>query len=322
MEKKAPLVSILMPCYNSEKYLVEAISSIIEQTYSNWELLICDDSSTDKSLSIIKQFESDKIKIFEKKINKGYLKTCNFLFKQAKGDYITFQDSDDYSSLDRIELILKEFRKNPKLGACGTQFNFMTDSGVKLVDSSPVYPLKHNDIIKSFMDEAGFCGASVMVTKKVIQDIGTYHEYWDRIGSEDIYWLYLIAEKYEIANIKETSYFYRHNPNSVTRNKTNPRKIHCHDFLTFFISQRINTNSDFLEQKNINGIKEMEKKITQQYIDEPNLLYFRLADWAYTDNKKQEVFQQLFKALKNRPSSLYTYRTIWSYFKKIYLKSL
>ena len=63
--KDLPLVSILMPCYNSEKYLLEAISSIIEQTYSNWELLICNDSSTDNSLSIIKQFESDKIKIFE-----------------------------------------------------------------------------------------------------------------------------------------------------------------------------------------------------------------------------------------------------------------
>ena len=90
--KDLPLVSILMPCYNSEKYLVEAISSIKEQTYYNWELLICNDSSTDNSLSIIKQFESDKIKIFENKINKGYLKTCNFLFNQAQGDYITFQE--------------------------------------------------------------------------------------------------------------------------------------------------------------------------------------------------------------------------------------
>jgi len=317
--KDLPLVSILMPCYNSEKYLVEAISSIIEQTYSNWELLICDDSSTDKSLSIIKQFESDKIKIFEKKINKGYLKTCNFLFKQAKGDYITFQDSDDYSSLDRIELILKEFRKNPKLGACGTQFNFMTDSGVKLVDSSPVYPLKHNDIIKSFMDEAGFCGASVMVTKKVIQDIGTYHEYWDRIGSEDIYWLYLIAEKYEIANIKETSYFYRHNPNSVTRNKTNPRKIHCHDFLLYFFQQRKETGADDIERANQESILKMEDSYTAPYKKDKTFIYQRLVDWAYYDKNKRTVFKHIFSALRLKPLSFYWYRTLFYYLKKFYL---
>lgn len=317
--KDLPLVSILMPCYNSEKYLLEAISSIIEQTYYNWELLICDDSSTDKSLSIIKQFESDKIKIFENKINKGYLKTCNFLFKQAKGDYITFQDSDDYSSLDRIELILKEFRKNPKLGACGTQFNFMTDSGVKLIDSSPVYPLKHNDIIKSFMDEAGFCGASVMVTKKVIQDIGTYHEYWDRIGSEDIYWLYLIAEKYEIANIKETSYFYRHNPNSVTRNKTNPRKIHCKDFLLCFFKQRQETGTDDIERANQESILKMEYSHTAPYKEDSTFIYKKLIDWAFYDKNKKAVFKYIFCALKLKPLSSYWYRTLFYYLKKIYL---
>ena len=320
--EELPLVSILMPCYNSEKYISEAISSIINQSYSNWELLICNDSSTDNSLSIIKEFESDKIKIFENKKNKGYLKTCNFLFDQAKGDYITFQDSDDYSSINRIELLLKEFKKNPKLGACGTQFNFMTDSGIKLPKDSPIYPLKHNDIIDSFITAPGFCGASVMVTKEVIDSIGVYNEYWDRIGAEDFYWLYLISEIFEVSNIPNTSYFYRHNPNSITRNKTNPRKIHCHDFLTFLIEQRIKTSSDFLEESNINGIREMENKFTQPYIDEPNLLFFRLADWAYTDNKNKEVFQQLFKALKNRPTSLYTYKTIWFYFKKVYFKSL
>ena len=226
MMDKEPLVSILMPCYNSGQYIIEAIQSILNQSYKNWELLICNDASTDNSLSILESFKSDKVKVFENTENEGYLKTCNFLLKKAKGDYVTFQDSDDYSSINRIQLLINEFSKNPNLGACGTQFNFITDSGIKLPDDSPIYPLKHNEITKSFMVEPGFCGASVMVTKEVIKEIGVYNKYWDRIGAEDHYWLYLIAEKFEIANIKETSYFYRHNPNSVTRNKTNPRKIH------------------------------------------------------------------------------------------------
>ena len=316
--KDLPLVSILMPCYNSEKYLLEAISSIIEQTYSNWELLICNDSSTDNSLSIIKQFESDKIKIFENKTNKGYLKTCNFLFNQAQGDYITFQDSDDYSSKNRIELLLKEFKQNPKLGACGTQFNFMTDSGIKLPESSPVYPLKHRQIVDSFMEEPGFCGASVMVTKEIIKNIGTYNEYWDRIGSEDHYWLYLIAENHEIANIKETLYFYRHNPNSITRNKTNPRKIHCNDFLLYFFQQRIASGTDDIERKDQAAILKMENSYTNIYKKDTTFIYKRLVDWAYSDQNNKAVFNHIFSALKLKPFSLYWHRTLFYYIRKIY----
>jgi glycosyltransferase involved in cell wall biosynthesis len=317
MEKQS-LVSILMPCYNGEQYVTEAIQSVLNQSYEHWELLICNDASTDKSLSIIESFKSEKVKVFENKQNKGYLKTCNFLFEQAKGDYITFQDSDDYSSLDRIQLLINEFEQNPNLGACGTQFNFITDSGIKLPDDSPVYPLKHNDITKSFMRESGFCGASVMVTKEVINEIGIYNKYWDRIGSEDHYWLYLIAEKFEIANIKETSYFYRHNPNSVTRNKTNPRKIHCKDFLLYFFKQRKATGTDDIERKDQEAILKMEDSYTDIYKKDTTFIYKRLTDWAYSDQNNKAVFNHIFSALKLKPFSLYWYRTLFYYIRKIY----
>ena len=316
--KDQPLVSILMPCYNSEKYISEAITSIINQSYLNWELLICNDDSTDRSLSIIKKFESEKIKVFENKINKGYLKTCNFLFDQAKGDYITFQDSDDYSSLNRIELLLKEFRKNHLLGACGTQFNFITDLGVKLPNSSPVYPLKHNEIIDSFTKEPGFCGASVMVKKQVIDSIGKYNEFWDRIGAEDHYWLYLIGEKYEISNIKETLYFYRNNPNSVTRNKTDPRKIHCKDFLLYFLNQRKETGTDDIEREDYEAIIKLESFYIDPYKKDITFIYKKLIDWAYSDKSYKSIFKYIFSALKLKPYSLYWYRTLFYYIRKIY----
>jgi glycosyltransferase involved in cell wall biosynthesis len=319
MMDKEPLVSVLMPCYNGEQYVTEAIHSILNQTYKNWELLICNDASTDDSLNVLESFKSDKIKVFENTENEGYLKTCNFLFQQAKGDYITFQDSDDYSSLDRIQLLINEFDQNPNLGACGTQFNFMTDSGIKLPDNSPIYPVTHNEIAKSFMGEPGFCGASVMVTKEVIKEIGVYNKYWDRIGSEDHYWLYLIAEKFEIANIKETSYFYRHNPNSVTRNKTNPRKIHCHDFLIYFFKQRQEIGTDDIERKDQKAISKMECSYTSPYTQDPTFIYKKLIDWAYTDKNYKAVFKHIFSALEVKPLSLYWYKTLFYYTRKIYL---
>jgi glycosyltransferase involved in cell wall biosynthesis len=317
--KKSPLVSILMPCFNSSKYIKEAISSIQNQTYENWELLICNDASTDDSLAILKNFESVKIKIFENKENKGYLKSCNFLFTKVEGDFITFQDSDDYSELIRIELLLKQFEQNSKLGACGTQFNFMTDSGIKLPENSPSYPLTHNEIVESFKVAPGFCGASVMITREVLEKIGVYNEYWDRIGAEDHYWLYLIAEKYEIANIKETLYFYRHNPNSVTRNKTNPRKIHCHDFLKHFFKQREETGTDDIENCNDEAVKNMENKFIAPYEKDPTYIYMKLIDWANTDNNNKAVFKYIFMALKIDPLNFYWYKTLFYYIRKTYL---
>lgn len=307
-----------MPCFNSEKYVTEAIQSIINQSHSNWELLICDDASTDNSLAILKSFESTNIKIYENKSNLGYLKTCNKLFKVAKGEYITFQDSDDYSDHKRIELLLNAFKLNPQLGACGTQFNFMTDEGVKLPEQSPTYPEKHSKIIESFFSDPGFCGASVMVTKEVIKDIGVYNEYWDRIGAEDHYWLYLISEKYEVSNLNEVLYYYRHNPQSVTRNKTNPRKIHCHDFLFFFFNQRKETETDYIETGNHSAIKEMENKFLTPYLKDSTFIYKRLVDWAYSDQDFKAVFKLIFKAIKTKPLSIYWYKSLFYYARKYF----
>ena len=69
MYNKDALISILMPCYNSEKYVVQAIESIKNQSHTNWELLICDDKSTDSSLNIITKFKSNKIKIYKNERN-------------------------------------------------------------------------------------------------------------------------------------------------------------------------------------------------------------------------------------------------------------
>ena len=88
------LVSIIMPLHNAEKYVAEAIKSVIAQTYIYWELIIVNDGSTDNSLTVAKQFESEKIKIFDQE-NQGASAARNFGYKQSKGTCIKFFDADD-----------------------------------------------------------------------------------------------------------------------------------------------------------------------------------------------------------------------------------
>ena len=94
---KEPLVSIIMPSYNSEKYISDSIESILSQTYSNWELLITDDCSTDNTINIISDFKDRdcRIKLFLNDVNSGSGLSRNKSIEYAKGKYIAFLDSDD-----------------------------------------------------------------------------------------------------------------------------------------------------------------------------------------------------------------------------------
>ena len=97
VEKKVDygLVSIIMPNYNSEKYVASTIQSVLDQTYQNWELIFVDDSSTDDSLKIVKTFKDERIKIFKNEVNSGAAISRNYALRMAKGKWIAFLDSDD-----------------------------------------------------------------------------------------------------------------------------------------------------------------------------------------------------------------------------------
>ncbi|GGG97004.1 glycosyltransferase family 2 protein [Pedobacter zeae] len=107
-----PLVSIIMPVYNSENYVVDAIESILKQQYNNWELIIVDDGSTDKSFEVISGYNSPKIKIFQIK-NGGAAAARNFGYWQSKGCFVKFFDSDDLISPEMIEEQVKLASQHP-----------------------------------------------------------------------------------------------------------------------------------------------------------------------------------------------------------------
>ncbi len=99
-------VSIIMGVYNCEKYLRESIDSILNQTFKDWELIICDDGSSDKTYYIVQEYQSkypERIKVIQNKKNLGLNETLNRCLKLAKGKYIARQDGDDISFKNRLE---------------------------------------------------------------------------------------------------------------------------------------------------------------------------------------------------------------------------
>ena len=114
MNNNLDLVSIIMPVYNVEKFIAEAIESILDQTYTNFELIIVDDCSTDRTVSIINEYrkKDNRIVFLRNEKNLKICKTLNKAWKQAKGQYILRMDGDDISDVSRIEKMLNYIKSN------------------------------------------------------------------------------------------------------------------------------------------------------------------------------------------------------------------
>lgn len=301
------LISVLMPAYNAEKYIEEAIQCILNQTYTNWELLIADDASTDNTNAIIKRYalKDSRIKCSQNKTNIGYLKTWNQLIKVAEGDFITFLDADDLCAPDRINILYNYLEENPNVKIVGSNINLLSVDGRQI--GTKEYPVSTEVINKNLLSpKFSFCGSAVMIRKEVYQKIGGYREYFDRLGWEDHDWLIRCCTMFKAANIGKYLYSYRNTPDSVTRS------IQLQDYKKLIIKkiglelakQRLQSGTDCLEQEDYAKLNEIEKKYLKPFEDNPALVYLKLSTMAAT-KKMKKVY--LVHAIKIRPFQLKAY---------------
>ena len=124
-----PLVSVLMPVYNAEKYLAASIGSILAQTYGDFELLICDDASTDGSLEIVRSFDDTRMTLLTNRENLGNAATRNRLIEHASGEYVAVLDADDTAEPDRLARQVDFLERNPEIGLCGSWVNVIGHDG-------------------------------------------------------------------------------------------------------------------------------------------------------------------------------------------------
>lgn len=302
-----------MPAYNVEKYVCKAIESILNQTYRNIELLVMDDASKDKTVKVIRSFSDSRLKFFQNEKNLGYLKTCNKLFDLASGEFIAFQDSDDYSDPRRLEIQMAQFEKDPNLGVCGTNLTAMKDNGELMFCSN--YFCDAETIKKQMLTgEYSMIPNSFLFKREILQTVGKYHEFWDRIGAEDYYWAWLIMEKYKLINIRPALYYYRYNPRGVTGDWTDkPRKRHTAKILMYLLSQRKNSGTDSLERKDLASIEAYIAQLDKPYVEDPSLFYRELARRDFYLGNKKKALLLMARAIRKQPAKTVNYRDFLYY---------
>lgn len=304
------LVSIIMPAYNCENYIEVAINSIICQTYTNWELLICDDASTDKSHELILKYaeKENRIKVFRNDRNLGQVLTRNFLISQSVGNFIAMQDADDWSLNDRIEKQHKEFCISPDLGVCGTWAQYFDESGNK-----PTHKKKgavsDSEIRYGIEKKNQFCGASIMVRKEVLSKTGLYRDYFIRIGNEDYDLASRIVQNFKSLNIPEYLYCVRQSIKSSSRNISSAHQLISADIVSLLINQR-KYGKDFLELNDLEAIKKIEENLLIPYKRDSSLIRRRSADIYWYNGDCQNYFISSFLALRSNPYKIIN----WKYF--------
>lgn len=208
----SPLISVIIPVFNAERFIKRALESVCNQTYKNLEIIVIDDGSTDSSRDIIDSFKDERVQLFSRE-NKGLIATLNEGIDRCNGDFIARMDADDICSVTRFEKQFEYLLENPSVGAVFTGIEHINEKGetinikrsgktrfiepVELIFGCPVcHPTAMFDLTKMDKDEI------------VYND--SYHlaedfELWTRIIS-----------KTKIGLLNEVLFKYRVHPNSIT----------------------------------------------------------------------------------------------------------
>jgi len=218
---KNPKVTVLMSVYNGEKYLNEAIDSILGQNFKDFEFLIVNDGSTDMTAEILKSYNDPRIRIINNKKNIGLTKSLNKELKLARGEYIARQDADDISMPERLEKEVKFLETHQDYAVVGTFAKIINKNSEVLF--SLERPTEDLQIKQFFKKDNCIVHGSSMIRKACLSDIGFYNELMIRSQDYEL-WLRL-SKKYRFANIAKYLYMWRKHDENIEEKFIGEQKI-------------------------------------------------------------------------------------------------
>jgi hypothetical protein len=225
----SPTVSVIMPVYNAERYVAQAIESILAQTFTDFEFIIIDDGSTDSSLKILQKYaaKDTRIKLISRE-NKGFVPTLNEMLSQAKGEFIARMDADDIAMPERFAHQVEFLQRQPQVVCLGGSQEWIDEADNLLAVCEAA---EHNDYIQqlALAGHTPINHPSAMIRRTAILAVGGYEQQLE--PSEDLdLWLKL-GEIGELANLKEVVVKYRLHSQSVSEAKQSlqnkMKKIAC-----------------------------------------------------------------------------------------------
>ncbi|HLP63685.1 glycosyltransferase family 2 protein [Flavobacterium sp.] len=212
---QSPIISVILPVYNCEKFVSEAVQSVLNQTFTDFELLIIDDCSTDATVSVIQSFSDQRINLISKEKNSGYTDSLNYAISIAKGKYIARMDGDDICFPTRFQRQIEMLESNEDVIMCGT--------AIQIIDSEKIlrHPINHDDIKVKLCFSNAFFHPTVVFRKEAFSNL-SYNREFEPAEDYDL-WTRLVF-KGKLMNTEEVLLHYRVHANQVSNYKNDIQK--------------------------------------------------------------------------------------------------
>lgn len=212
-----PDITIIMSVYNTERYIKAAIESILNQTFTNFELLVIDDGSADDSIKITHSFKDPRIRIVHQ-TNHGLVYSFNKGLKLARAELIARMDSDDICLPSRLDKEFAWITAEPRRGLVGTFFAYIDGDTTQPLDVTMTSPTKHIDIVRMMYFLNPYAHGSILMRRAAALEVGGYHAEYE--PSEDYDLWRRITQQWQVGQIPEILYLWRFHPASISRRKS------------------------------------------------------------------------------------------------------
>ena len=300
--KNNPLISVLMSVYNAEKYLATAIESVLNQTEKDFEFIIINDGSIDKSIDVIERYATydDRIVLINRE-NKGLVDSLNEGASIAKGKFIARMDADDISLPTRFEEQIN-YMNNNNLSLCGSWIEAFNDADEVEVWT---YPEKHEDNIFRLFFMCSFAHPSVMIKKNVFNELN----YRNGVAEDYRLWCDIANKGFNIGNIQKVLLKYRIHEDQITKSHSkelmDSTNIIGLNFAEIFDSEVFKLLEEFMEIQKNNNVSKFERLlqkllvISQKYsVSKDNFNTIIKVVYNKSGPKNPLIYYLYFKASK------------------------
>lgn len=249
------MVSVVMPAYNAEKYIGKAIESIMNQTYTDFELLIIEDASTDRTLEIIKKYNDSRIRLLKNPVNRGIAFSTNVGLRESKGTYIALLDDDDIAAKERLELQVQHMETHSDIDILGGR-SVTIDANERYIriENEPRNNPKYLKALLLFK-RVDFRNGTTMIRKSFLRKHGLYYQE-GCLGMQDYRFFIDSSKVGNISSINKILLYSRvHESSETVRAKREKRIERAEKYFEFQKSSlqlsgyHMDDNSMFLIQK-------------------------------------------------------------------------
>ena len=219
------LVSVIMNCFNGEKFLREAIDSVLAQTYQNWELIFWDNQSTDSSAEIIKSYDDPRIYYFYAPKHTILYEARNYVIQKSKGEFLAFLDVDDWWEPNKLSLQVPFFEDETVGLVCGNCKVFYEDSKWSRSQWKDQKP--SGFILNELLEDYHIGLLTIMIRRSTFEKLGGFDSRYHVIGDFDI--SLRLAESWQIKTLNQiVAHFRMHGENeSIKRRKLQLKELKC-----------------------------------------------------------------------------------------------